>query len=150
MLGAIAFDADSFLNMIILVLFTYFADNAHDLPEGIHDIEGDRKLGVRTYAESFGVKTSAVVSFAMYVVSGILGIILFFRTILSAIFLVPFLLVWFYTLYWAYGYAKKEEQEMKDTGLLIGQKGFNYFLIAFDLMFLDILLQLIYHSFFVT
>ena len=147
-LGAISFDADSFLNMILLVLFTYFADNAHDLPEGIHDIEGDRKVGVRTYAESFGIKTSAAVSFAMYVASGILGIVLFFRTVLSPIFLVPFLIIWLYTLSWSYGYAKKEEQEMKDTGLVIGQKGFNYFLIAFDLMFLDILLQLIYHSFF--
>ena len=149
-LGAISFDADSFLNMILLVLFTYFTDNAHDLPEGIHDIEGDKKAGVRTYAESFGIKTSAAVSFAMYVASGILGIILFFRTVLSPIFLVPFLIIWLYTLSWSYGYAKKEEQEMKDTGLIIGQKGFNYFLIAFDLMFLDILLQLIYYSFFAS
>jgi len=146
--GAIAFDADSFVNMILLVLFTYFADDAHDLPEGIHDIEGDRRLGVRTYASSFGVKASAKVSFAMYFISGILGVILFFRTILSPIFLVPFLIIWLYTLNWSYRYLKKDEQEMKDTGLIIGQKGFNYFLTAFDLMFLDILLQIIYHSFF--
>jgi len=146
--GAIAFDADSFVNMILLVLFTYFADDAHDLPEGIHDIEGDRRLGVRTYASSFGVKASAKVSFAMYFISGILGVILFFRTILSPIFLVPFLIIWLYTLNWSYRYLKKDEQEMKDTGLIIGQKGFNYFLTAFDLMFLDILLQIMYHSFF--
>jgi 4-hydroxybenzoate polyprenyltransferase len=146
-LGAIAFDADSFINMILLVLFTYFADDAHDLPEGIHDIDGDRKLGVRTYASSFGVKTSAKVSFAMYFISGFLGIILFFRTILSPIFLIPFLIIWLYTLSWSYRYLKKDEQEMRDTGLIIGQKGFNYFLTAFDLMFLDILLQLLYTSF---
>lgn len=146
-LGAIAFDADSFINMILLVLFTYFADDAHDLPEGIHDIDGDRKHGVRTYASSFGIKTSAKVSFAMYFISGILGIILFFRTILSPIFLIPFLIIWLYTLSWSYRYLKKDEQEMKDTGLIIGQKGFNYFLTAFDLMFLDILLQLLYTSF---
>jgi 4-hydroxybenzoate polyprenyltransferase len=146
-LGAITFDADSFINMILLVLFTYFADDAHDLPEGIHDIDGDRKLGVRTYASSFGIKTSAKVSFAMYFISGILGIILFFRTILSPIFLIPFLIIWLYTLSWSYRYLKKDEQEMKDTGLIIGQKGFNYFLTAFDLMFLDILLQLLYTSF---
>lgn len=146
-LGAISFDADSFVNMILLVLFTYFADDAHDLPEGIHDIEGDKKHGVRTYASSFGIKTSAKISFAMYFISGILAIILFFRTILSPIFLVPFIIVWLYTLSWSYRYIKKDEQEMKETGLLIGQKGFNYFLTVFVLMFLDILLQLFYHSF---
>ena len=146
-LGAIAFDADSFINMILLVLFTYFADDAHDLPEGIHDIDGDKRLGVRTYASSFGIKTSAKVSFAMYFISGILAIILFFRTILSPIFLVPFLIIWLYTLSWSYRYMKKDEQEMKDTGLIIGQKGFNYFLTTFDLMFLDILLQLLYTLF---
>jgi len=149
-LGAIAFDADSFVNMILLVLFTYFADDAHDLPEGIHDIEGDRKHGVRTYASSFGIKTSAKISFAMYFISGILAVILFFRTILSPIFLVPFIMIWLYTLSWSYRYIKKDEQEMKETGLLIGQKGFNYFLTVFVLMFLDILLQLFYHSFWVA
>jgi len=149
-LGAIAFDRDSFLNMIILVLFTYFADDAHDLPEGIHDIDGDRKLGVKTYAASFGIKTSAKISFAMYFISGILGIILFFRTILSPIFLVPFLIIWLYTLSWSYRYLKKDEQEMKDLGLIIGQKGFNYFLTTFDLMFLDILLQILYTSLWAT
>jgi 4-hydroxybenzoate polyprenyltransferase len=146
--GAIAFDADAFLNMILLVLFTYFADDAHDLPEGIHDIEGDKKMGVRTYASSFGIKASAKVSFIMYFISGIFAIILFYRTILSYVFLVPFLIVWLFTLNWSYRYIKKDEQEMKDTGLIIGQKGFNYFLTAFDLMFLDILLQVLYHSFF--
>lgn len=145
-LGAIAFDTDSFLNMILLVLFTYFADDAHDLPEGIHDINGDRKLGVKTYATSFGIKTSAKISFIMYFISGILGIILFFRTILSPIFLIPFLIIWIYTLSWSYNYLKKDEQEMKNLGLIIGQKGFNYFLTAFDLMLLDILLQMLYNS----
>jgi len=146
--GAIAFDADAFINMILLVLFTYFADDAHDLPEGIHDIEGDKKMGVRTYASSFGIKASAKVSFVMYFISGIFAIILFYRTILSYVFLVPFLIVWLYTLNWSYRYIKKDEQVMKDTGLIIGQKGFNYFLTVFDLMFLDILLQVLYHSFF--
>jgi len=146
--GAIAFDADSFINMILLVLFTYFADDAHDLPEGIHDIDGDKKHGVRTYASSFGIKASAKISFSMFFISGILGIILYFRTVLSPIFLVPFLIIWLYTLRWSYGYLKKDEQEMKDTGLIVGQKGFNYFLTAFDLMFLDLLLQVLYHSFF--
>ena len=130
--GAIAFDADSFIDMILLVLFTYFADDAHDLPEGIHDVEGDKKHGVRTYASSFGIRTSAKISFIMFFISGILGIILYFRTILSPIFLIPFLIVWLYTLHWSYGYLKKDEPEMKETGLIFGQKGFNYFLIVFS------------------
>ena len=66
--------------MILLVLFTYFADNAHDLPEGIHDMEGDHKLGVKTYATSFGEKNAARISFCMFFISGI-----FFLEILADI-----------------------------------------------------------------
>jgi len=148
--GAIAFDGDSFLNMILLVLFIYFADDAHDLPEGIHDVDGDKQHGVRTYASSFGIKISAKISFSMIFISGILGIILYFRSVLSLIFLIPFLMIWFYTLHWSYRYLKKDETEMKQTGLIIGQKGFNYFLSVFVLMFLDLLVQVLYYSFFVA
>lgn len=145
-LGAIAFDKNSFLNMIILFLFTYLADNAHDLPEGIHDIDGDRKLGVKTYATSFGIKASAKISFIMFFISGIMGIILFFRTILTPIFLVPFLVIWLYTLSWSYKYIKKDEQDMKKLGIKVGQKGFDYLLMTYNLIFLDILIQLLcYH-----
>ena len=35
--GEISFNNYDLQNMILLVIFTYFADNAHDLPEGIHD-----------------------------------------------------------------------------------------------------------------
>ena len=50
-------------NMGLFVLFTYFLDNAHDLPEGVHDVKGDRISGVKTYATSFGEKTAARISF---------------------------------------------------------------------------------------
>ena len=77
--------------MIILVLFTYFAVNAHDLAEGIVDAKGDKKHGVRTYATSFGEKNAARISFIWFLISGILGIILFYITILSFLFLILFL-----------------------------------------------------------
>jgi 4-hydroxybenzoate polyprenyltransferase len=145
-LGYIAFDQSSFLNLIILVLFTYFADDAHDIPEGIHDCEGDKKLGVRTYATSFGPKVAAKISFSMIFLSGALAIILFFRTILSPIFLIPFLVVWIYTLSWSYKLIKTEEKDMGKIGLIVGQKGFDYFIISYNLIFLDIFVQLlIYH-----
>lgn len=147
-LGAIAFDTDALINMLILVLLTYFADNAHDLPEGIHDIDGDKKLDVRTYATSFGIKTSAKVSFSMFFLSGFLGVLLWYRTILSLLFLVPFILSWLYTLNWSYKYIKKDEQEMKNQGIIVGQKGFNFFLLTYLFIFLDILTQLLYHTYF--
>ncbi|MBN1861890.1 MAG: UbiA prenyltransferase family protein [Candidatus Thermoplasmatota archaeon] len=147
-LGAIAFDRDSLINMIILVLLTYFADNAHDLPEGIHDIDGDKKLDVRTYATSFGIKTSAKVSFSMFFLSGFLGILLWYRTELSLFFLIAFLLSWFYTLNWSYRYIWKDEQEMKDQGIIIGQKGFNFFLLTYIFIFLDVVLQLLHQTYF--
>jgi geranylgeranylglycerol-phosphate geranylgeranyltransferase len=132
-----------FQNMIILILFAYFADNAHDLPEGIHDYNGDKKVGVKTYANSFGKKSAARISFFMFVISGILGIILYIKTILSLIFLIPFLIVWIYTIYHSIILLKFKENEMGEYGEIVGRKGFNYFLLSFDLIFIDIFLQLL-------
>jgi geranylgeranylglycerol-phosphate geranylgeranyltransferase len=132
-----------FQNMIILVIFIYFTVNAHDLAEGICDIEGDRKSGVRTYATSFGERCTIKISFAMFLLSGLLGIIIYFRTILSLFFLIPFLIIWLYTLYQSYKLLKANDKEMKKFSAIVGRKGFNFFLIAFDLIFLDILIQLL-------
>jgi 4-hydroxybenzoate polyprenyltransferase len=146
--GYISFNSSSIQNMILLVLFTYFADNAHDLPEGIHDIEGDRKVGVKTYATSFGEKTTAKISFSMFFISGILGILLFIRTILSPIFLIPFLITWLYTLRCSYKLVKANKEDMKELGAIVGRKGFDYFLISYNLIFLDLLIQfIVYHLF---
>lgn len=145
-LGYISFSSFEFQNMILLVLFTYFADNAHDLPEGIHDVEGDRKLGVKTYATSFGEKNAARLSFFMFFISGILGIILYLRTMLSFVFLIPFLILWIYILSWSYKLVKSEKKDMKQMSTIVGRKGYNYFLVSYNLIFLDILIQvLIYH-----
>jgi len=131
-----------FQNMIILLLFTYFSDNAHDLPEGIHDIKGDIKNGVKTYANSFGKKNAARISFAMFIISGILGIILYMKTILSLIFLIPFLLIWIYTLFYSFNLLKIKDNEMEKYGKIVGRKGFNYFLLSFDFIFIDVFIQL--------
>jgi len=149
-LGYISFNVYDFQNMVLLVLFTYFADNAHDLPEGIHDAEGDRKLGVRTYATSFGEKNAARISFAMFFVSGILGIILYFRTTLSLTFLVPFLMLWMYMLYWSYKMLKADKKDMRKLGSVVGRKGFDYFLISYGLIFLDLIIQLVLRNFNIT
>ena len=146
--GYIPFQMNDFYTMILLVLFTYFADNAHDLPEGIHDVEGDRKLGVKTYATSFGEKNAARVSFAMFFISGIFGFLIFYRTILTPVFLIPFLGIWLYTLYYSYRLLKADAKEMKPLGALVGRKGFNYFLISYDLIFLDMFVQLIIFNFY--
>ena len=145
--GYISFNSYDLQNMIILVLFTYFADDAHDLLEGIHDVEGDCKLGVKTYATSFGEKNAAKISFCMFFISGIFGILLFIRTILSPIFLIPFLILWIYILYNSCTLAKADKKDMKKMGKIVGRKGFDYLLMSYNFIFLDILLQLINHHF---
>ena len=149
-LGKISTSNSAFQQMIILILFTYFADNAHDLAEGIVDAEGDRKHGVRTYATSFGEKNAARISFSMFFISGLLGVLLFFKTILSFVFLIPFLLIWLYILYLSYQLLKSEKKEMKKIGTLVGRKGFDYFLLSYDLIFLDVLIQLIFYHLYIT
>lgn len=141
--GGISTNASAVQHMILLVLFTYFADNAHDISEGIHDAEGDRISGVKTYATSFGEKNAARISFAMFLISGILGIILFIRTILSPVFLFSFIGIWLYTLYFYHKLLKADKGKMKNLGAIVGRKGFDYFLIAYDLIFLDILIQVL-------
>jgi geranylgeranylglycerol-phosphate geranylgeranyltransferase len=130
-------------NMVLLVLFTYFTDNAHDLPEGIHDVDGDKKLGVKTYATSFGVKNAAIISFCMVFISGLFGILLFLRTILSPFFLITFLSLWFYILLKSYKFAKLDNEKIKKMAKIIGRNEFDYLLMSYNLIFLDVFLQLI-------
>ncbi len=141
--GYISFNTYDFQNMILLVIFTYLADGAHDLPEGIHDLEGDKKLGVKTYAASFGVRTAARISFIMFLISGIIGIIIFIRTILTPIFLILFLLLWIYTMFNSYRLLIARNKDITDLGKIVGQKTFRFFWITYDIIFLDILIQIL-------
>jgi geranylgeranylglycerol-phosphate geranylgeranyltransferase len=146
--GHISLNNSDLYTMILLVLFTYFADNAHDLAEGIHDIEGDQKSGVRTYAISFGEKNAARISFSMFFLSGILGFLLYIRIpVLTPIFLVFFVIIWLYTLRYYVKLLKADENERKTHGEIAGRKGFNYFLLTFDIIFLDIFIQLLMFHF---
>lgn len=131
------------LTMVLLVVFTYFADNAHDLVEGIHDFEGDKKLGIRTYATSFSEKTAAKVSFFMFIFSGFIAIILFITRVLSIIFIIPFLIVWIYTMYWPYKLLKADKNLVKKLSTLVGRKEYDYLLMSYNFIFLDLTIQLI-------
>jgi 4-hydroxybenzoate polyprenyltransferase len=145
-IDSISFSQYSFLNMIILVFFTYFADDAHDIPEGIHDVEGDKRSGVRTYATSFGVKKAALISFCMFIISGIFGIFLFIRTALSFIFLLPFIFLWFWIVYKSYILVRSPADKLKQMGKIVGRNGYDYFLMTYNLIFIDLFIQLInYH-----
>jgi geranylgeranylglycerol-phosphate geranylgeranyltransferase len=143
--GYISFNVNDFQNMILFLLFTYFADGAHDLPEGIHDIDGDKKFGIRTYATSFGEKNAARISFSMLFISGLLGIIIFFRTILTQIFLIPFLILWIYALYNSYKFLELDKNKMKEFGKEFGNKTFRYFWLTYDLIFLDLFIQILFY-----
>jgi 4-hydroxybenzoate polyprenyltransferase len=147
-LGAINTNKDAIIQMIILVLFTYFADNAHDLAEGIVDAEGDKKHGVRTYATSFGEKNAARVSFIWFLISGILGVILFYMTILSFVFLIFFIILWLYIMFYYYKLLKSDKDDIKKIGAIVGRKGFDYFLFSYNLIFLDVLIQIIIFNFY--
>lgn len=144
LLGYISFNPNELYNMLLLVLFTYFADDAHDIPEGIHDYDGDKKAGVRTYATSFGIKNASKISFFMFLISGLFGILLFFRTILSFIFLIPFIIIWVYILSWSYKLIKTDKKNIKKVSSIVGRKGFDFLLISFDLIFLDVLIQVLF------
>ncbi len=143
-LGKISTDIQSVQLILILVVFTYFADNAHDLVEGIVDIKGDKLYGVKTYAISFGEKNARRISFAWFFISGILGIVLFLFSILSFVFLILFLINWIYIMNYSFKLLTADKKDISKISSIVGRKGFNYFLISYDLIFLDVFIQLLY------
>jgi geranylgeranylglycerol-phosphate geranylgeranyltransferase len=144
-LGSISTETNAVYQMLILVVFVYFADNAHDLAEGIVDVEGDRIHGVKTYATSFGVKNAARISFIWFLIAGLMGIILFLKTVLSYVFLVSFICIWIYIMSQSFRLLTSKKEDMKKIGAIVGRKGFDFFLFSFNFMFLDLLVQLIIH-----
>ena len=143
LLGYLSIKGSQLLPMFLLVIFTYFADDAHDIAEGIHDVEGDRRHKVKTYATSFGERNAAAISFTMFFLSGIFGVVLWYFTLLSLIFLIPFLILWYLILKQSYQLVKApDDQQRKNLGKIIGKKGYDYLLFSYSLIFLDVFLQL--------
>ena len=144
-LGNISTEINAVQQMLILVVFVYFIDNAHDLAEGIVDVDGDRIHGVKTYATSFGVKNAARLSFIWFLIAGIMGVILFLKTVLSYVFLIPFICIWIYITYQSFRLLTSKKEDIKKIGAIVGRRGFDFFLFSFNFMFLDLLVQLIIH-----
>ncbi len=144
LLGQLSINTAHIVPMVLLVFFSYFADDAHDLAEGINDVEGDRKLGVRTYATSFGEKTAAKISFLMIIIAGIIGVLLWALTLLSLIFLIPFVVLWLYTLYQTYPMLKStDDLKRRRLAKIVGKRQYDFLLFSYTLIFLDVLLQLV-------
>jgi len=127
--------------MILLILFTYFADTSHDIAEGIHDAEADLAHGVKTYATTFGKEKAAKISLIMFVISGIFGIIMFLESILSPIFLCIFLLFFLYTIFYPLKLLKSKKEKIEKQGFIVGRKLYDYFLFTFDILFIDLIIQ---------
>lgn len=148
-IGFLSINMAHILPMFLLVFFFYFADDAHDLVEGIHDVEGDRRHGVRTYATSFGEKTAAIISFLMLCITGIFGILLWFFSLLSLFFLVPFLIIWFVTMYHSFTFTKiTDGSERKRQAKILGRKEYDFLLFSYTLIFIDVFIQLMSVFFF--
>jgi 4-hydroxybenzoate polyprenyltransferase len=145
-LGSISTSSRAIFTMIILFLFTYFSDDSHDIAEGIVDHDADGKYGIRTYATSFGEITASKISFFMFILSGLFGIILFLQSILSPIFLILFIILFVYTFTFPYKLIKSEKNDLKNSGVVAGRKLYDYFLLTFNLIFIDLVLQLLLSS----
>jgi len=144
--GNISTNSMAIQTMVLLIIFIYFADNAHDIAEGIHDADADHKYGIETYATSFGVKRASRISIVLYAISGIFGIILFLQSILSPIFLCLFLLLFAYTLFYPIKLLKSNKAVIKQQGKIVGRKIYDYFLFSFNLIFIDLMVQIFINS----
>lgn len=144
--GNISTSSKAIQQMILLIIFIYFADNAHDIAEGIHDANADLIHGVKTYATTFGVGKAVGISFLMFVISGIIGIFLFLQSILSSIFLALFLLLFVYTLSYSLKLLKFNNGEIEQKGIFVGRKFYDYFLFSFNLIFIDLIIQILFFN----
>jgi geranylgeranylglycerol-phosphate geranylgeranyltransferase len=129
--------------MILLIIFTYFADSSHDIAEGIHDAEADLTHGVKTYATTFGKENAAKISIILFIISGISGVVMFLRSILSPIFLCIFLFLFLYTLIYPIKLLKSNKQDIEKQGLVVGRRLYDYFLFTYDILFIGLVIQIL-------
>ncbi|KYK31761.1 MAG: hypothetical protein AYK22_07770 [Thermoplasmatales archaeon SG8-52-3] len=142
--GNISTDRKAIITMVLLLIFTYFSDKSHDIAEGIHDAEADKKHGIRTYATSFSLKFAVKISLLMFVISGAFGIFLYIQSILSPFFIILFLLLFFYSLSHPLKLLKCNKKDLKEQGLVVGRKLYDYYLFTFNLIFIDLLIQILF------
>ena len=145
-IGRISTGSSAIVTMILLVLFTYFSDDSHDIAEGIVDRDADKKYGIRTYATSFGNIKASKISFFMFFLSAVFGIILFLQSILSPFFLILFIILTVYTLQFPLKLIKAKKEELRMHSAVSGRKLYDYFLFTYNLIFIDLVLQLILSS----
>ncbi len=142
LLGSIFTNSKAIEQMIILIIFTYFADASHDIAEGIHDADADLMHGIKTYSTTFGKEKAAKISLIMFTISGIFGIVMFLQFNLSIIFLCIFLLLFVYTLIYSLKLLKSGKKEIEKQGFIVGRKVYDYFLFTFDILFIDLIIQI--------
>jgi 4-hydroxybenzoate polyprenyltransferase len=144
LLGLLSVNPADILPMVLLVLFTYFADDAHDLAEGIHDVEGDHKSGVKTYATSFGEKTASKISILMIIIAGVIGFLLWWMTLLSLLFLIPFSILWVYTLNRSLVLTKSTgDLQRRQQAKVVGKAQYDFLLFSYTFIFIDVFFQLL-------
>jgi len=143
LLGTISTSYLGVFQMIILLLFTYFADTAHDIAEGIHDADADLRYGVRTYATTLGKKKAMPISFLMFGFSGIFMIVLFLISTLSSIFFVFFVALFVYTFFSTIIHKQSQAANIEEYGVFVGRKFYDYFLLTYDIAFIDIMIQVL-------
>lgn len=145
-LGFLSFQRINLMVTLLFVLFTYFSVSSHDILQGIHDYKGDEKKGVQTYCSSFGVSKAIMVSLLWLIISGIFGIVIYIFTVLDIIFLVLFILIWIYTFLKYIPLFHLETKYIEEKSILTSRIGYNYFLFFYDIVFFDIILQLIFFN----
>ena len=72
--------------------------------------------------------------------------IVFFKSILSPIFLILFIILTIYTLRYPLKLIKTKKEELKEKSVVSGRKLYDYFLFTYNLIFLDLVLQLVLNS----
>lgn len=141
--GSIFTNGKAIEQMIILIIFTYFADTSHDIAEGIHDAEADLAHEVKTYSTTFGKEKAAKISLIMFAISGIFGIVMFLQFNLSPIFLCIFLFLFVYTLFYPLRLLKSDKKDIEKQGLIVGRKLYDYFLFTYDILFFSLIIQML-------
>jgi 4-hydroxybenzoate polyprenyltransferase len=143
-LGFLSFQRINPLVTLLFVLFTYFSVSSHDILQGIHDYNGDKKRGVQTYCSSFGVSKAIMVSMLWLIISGMFGILIYIFTVLDIIFLVLFILIWIYTFLKYIPLFHLETKYIEKKSIVTSRIGYDYFLFFYDIVFFDMMIRLIF------